>query len=64
MSNVGWIRDTSQFNEELLKNYNETSDEGYFLQNDVQYPQKMHDLHNDLPYLTERMKIEKFESWS
>ena len=64
MSNVGWIRDTSQFNEELLKNYNEASDEGYFLQNDVQYPQKMHDLHNDLPYLTERMKIEKFESWS
>ena len=50
MSNVGWIKDTSQFNEELLKNYNEASDEGYFLQNDVQYPQKMHDLHNDLPF--------------
>ena len=64
MSNVGWIKDTSQFNEELLKNYNEASDEGYFLQNDVQYPQKMHDLHNDLPFLPERMKIEKFESWS
>ena len=25
-----WIRDTSQFNEVFIKNYNEKSDEGYF----------------------------------
>ena len=25
-----WIKDTSQFNEDFIKNYNEESDEGYF----------------------------------
>ena len=28
---------------------------------DVQYPEKLHELHNDLPVLLERMKIEKVE---
>ena len=41
------------------KNYNEKSDEGYFLEVDVQYLEKLRELHNDLQFLTERMKIEK-----
>ena len=48
-----WVEDTSPFNEE--------SDEGYFFEADVQYSKKLHDFHNDLPILTERMKIEKVE---
>ena len=56
-----WIEDTSQFNKDFIKKYNEESDEGYFLEVDVQYPKKLHELHNDLPFLTERMKFEKFE---
>ena len=40
---------------------NEESDEGYFLKVDVQYAEKLHELHNDLLFLPERMKIEKFE---
>ena len=51
----------SQFNEDLIENYNEESDEGYFLKSDLQYPEKLHELHNDLPFLPERMKIEKVE---
>ena len=39
-----WIEDTSQFNEDFIKNYNEESDEGHFLELDVQYPEKLHDL--------------------
>ena len=35
--------------------------EGYFLEVDVQYPEKLHERHNDLPFLPERMKIEKVE---
>ena len=31
VNNFEWIKDTSQFNENFLKNYNEESDEGYFL---------------------------------
>ena len=31
-----WIKDTSQFNEDFIKIYNEESDEGYFFEVDVQ----------------------------
>ena len=40
VNNFGWIKDTSRFNEEIIKNYNEESDEGYFLEVDVQYTEK------------------------
>ena len=56
-----WIEDTFQFNEDFIKNYNEDSDEGYFLEVDVQYPEKLHEFHNDLPFLPERMKLQKVE---
>ena len=62
VNNFEWIKDTSQFNEDFIKNYNEESDEGYFLEVDVQYLEKLHELHNDLPFLPERMKIEKVEN--
>ena len=48
-----WIEDTSKSNEDFMKNYNEESDEGYFVRADVQYPEKLHELHNDLPFLPE-----------
>ena len=38
VSKFEWIEDTFQFNEVFIKNYNEESDEGYFLEADVQYP--------------------------
>ena len=60
-NNSEWIENTSQFNENFIKSYNEESDEGYFLEVDVQYPEKLHETHNDLPFLLERMKIEKVE---
>ena len=36
-------------------------DEGYFWEVDVQYLQKLHELHNDLPFSSERIKIEEIE---
>ena len=42
VNNFEWIKDTSQFNEDFMKNYNEESDKGYFLEADVQYPEKLH----------------------
>ena len=42
-----------------MKNCNEENDEGYFFEIDVQYLEKLHELHDDLPFLSERMKIEK-----
>ena len=46
-----WIQNTSEFNEDFIKNYNDGSDGGYFLEVDVQYPEKLHELHDDLPFL-------------
>ena len=59
--NFEWIEDTSQFNEDFIKIYNEDSGEVYFLKGDVQYPKKLHELHNDLPFLPEILKIKKVE---
>ena len=61
VNNFGWIENTSQLNKYFIKTYNEESDEGYFLKVDVEYLKKLKELHNDLPFLPERMNIEKVE---
>ena len=44
-----------------FKIYDEESDAGYFLEVDVQYPEEINYIHNDLPFLPARIKIEKVE---
>ena len=61
VNNFRWTEDTSQLNEGFIKNYNEESDEAYILAVDVQHLEKLQDLHNNLPFLPERMEIEKVE---
>ena len=46
-------------NEDFIKNYNENDNKGYILEVDVKYPERLHELHSDLPFLSERMKIDK-----
>ena len=46
---------------DIIKNYKEDSEKGYFLEVDVQHPDNLHNLHNDLPFLPERIQIEKIE---
>ena len=58
-----WIEDTSQLNEDFIKNYYEESDEGYFIEVDVQYQKKLQNFHNYLCFLPSRMKIEKVEKF-
>ena len=55
VKNFEQIEGTSQFNDDFVKNYNEKSDQGYFLEVDTQYPEKFNDFHNDLPFLPEKM---------
>ena len=43
-----WIKDSSQFNEDFIKSYNEESNKGYFLEVNVQYHERLHELYNDL----------------
>ena len=54
-----WENNVSKFDENFIKNYDEDSDKGYILQVDVEYPKNLHDLHSDLPFLPERMEINK-----
>ena len=56
-----WAADLSQFNESFVKNYDENSDIGYFLEVDIDYPKELFNLHKDLPFLRERKKVEKVE---
>ena len=48
-----------KFDEDFIKNYDEDSDKGYFLEDDVEYPKKFLNVHGDLPFLAERKKIKK-----
>ena len=59
VNDLKWIEDTSEINEEFIKNYDENSDKGYILEVDVKYQKTLHDLHSDLPFLPKRMKIDK-----
>ena len=36
-----WVESTSQLNEYFIKNYDEDSDIGYFLEANVKYPEKL-----------------------
>ena len=56
-----WVKNISQFGEGFLRNYNEDSHVGCYLEVDVQYPGKLCKLHNDLSFLPQIMKIEKIE---
>ena len=61
VGNFKWVGkdDISKFDEEFIKKYGENSEKGYILEVDVEYPKDLHKLHSDLPFLSERMKINK-----
>ena len=50
-------KNVSKFDEDFTKTYDEDSDKGYILEVHVEYPKDSHNLHSNLPFLSERMKI-------
>ena len=59
VNNFKWKTVMSIFDKEFIKNYVEDSDVGYVYEVTINYPKYLHDLHSDLPFLPERMKINK-----
>ena len=53
-----WVDDISMFTEDFIKNYDE-GDVGYLLVVDIEYPKTLRMSHSDLPFLPEKMKINK-----
>ena len=51
-----WL-DSNKINEDFIKNYNENDKKGYILEVDIEYPKRLHELHSDLPFLSERMEV-------
>ena len=63
VSGFMWYNDyLSDFNEEFIKNYDEKSDKGFFLEVDMEYPKKLLNSHKELPILHERKQLEKVEN--
>ena len=59
VNRFNWVEDLSKIDEDFIKNYDEDSESGYILEVDIKYPKNLHDLHSNLPFLPERMKIDK-----
>ena len=53
------VKNVSMVDEKFIKDYCKDSNIGYILEVDTEYPKHLQDLHRDLPFLPERMKIDK-----
>ena len=54
-----WEKSIPKFHEYFIKNYDEDSNKGYFLEAHVEYPKNLFNLHSSLPFLLKRNKIKK-----
>ena len=54
VGNFKWDENTSHFSKDFKKNYNKDSDEGYFVEFDIQYPKKLHFFH---PFCLKEQKL-------
>ena len=56
-----WVNDVSKFTPAEIGRLAKCGSKNYLLEVDVKYPKELHDLHNDLPFMCEKMKINKVE---
>ena len=59
IDNFMWEQDLSILTNDFIKNYNENSDKGYLFHVDITYPQEIRELYADLPFLPDKMQVNK-----
>ena len=58
-----WVGNSSKFNENFIKNYNEDNNIEYFLKGDVQHLEELRELHNDLPFFWKGWKLDRLRNF-
>ena len=56
-----WEEDLSMFTPDFIKNYDENRDIGYLFYVDITYPHTLRDNHSNLPFLPDRMLVNKVD---
>jgi hypothetical protein len=56
VNNFQWLT-KNEINQIQVKDYNDDSDVGYFLECDLEYPCEIHDFHSDYPLAPEKMSV-------
>ena len=57
-ANFKWVKNIDKIKQKLM-NIKSNSSTGYVLEVDLEYPQKLHDIHNDYPLAPEKINIPK-----
>ena len=57
-ANFKWVKDINKI-EQTLMQIKKDSSTGYILKVDLEYPQELHDIHNDYPLAPEKINIPK-----
>ena len=56
-----WVNNLSRFTPDEIGRLAKHGSKGYLLDVNVKYPKELHNLHNDLLFMCEKMKINKVE---
>ena len=58
ISNFKWVKNIDKIKQKLI-NIKNNSSTGYVLEVDLEYPQKLHDIHSDYPLAPEKISMPK-----
>ena len=56
-----WEKEVERFTTKKIAKLVKNGRKGYLLEVDVEYPEELHEMHNNLPFMPEKMKINKVE---
>ena len=58
ISNFKWVKNINKFEQKLMQ-LKKDSSTGHILEVDLDYPNKLHDIHNEYPLAPEKINIPK-----